>query len=48
MHLRMHGHVLVISFSELSEIESVRQVTIQLALVNEDPELHYIVVVDQI
>ena len=47
-HLRMHGHVLSMSLSKLSEIESVRQVTTQLALVNEDPELSCIVVVAQI
>ena len=44
----MHGHVLSMSVSELSEIEGVRQVTIQSALVNEDPGESCIVVVAQI
>ena len=41
----MHGHVLPMPSSELSMIESVRQVTIELALVNEDPGLPCIIVV---
>ena len=44
----MHNYVLSMYFSELSEIEGVRQVTIQLALVNEDSGLSCIVVVAHI